>query len=335
MHHPLISVVVPVYKAEPYFQKCIDSIRNQTYTNLEILLVDDGSPDRCGEMCDAFAKEDSRIRVFHKENGGQSSARNVALDAATGEYIGFVDSDDYIDPDMYALLYGMIVDSQAQIACCGGQLEYADGTVAYFNHSYPADTERRVFNRLEALAEVIRNQRITNSLCDKLYAKEIFHNLRMSEGKIYEDMEIIPRCVEQAEVIVYDPTPKYHYNQTAESTIRGRFNPMRFAEADVALEKARDYAKRYPPLYEAAMANYIAVCLNIINMSEGVSECENRRKELMNQLRKPYSPGTIGYLSRKERIKLKALQISPICYSVLAHVVKAGKYVVALRKRDN
>ena len=100
----LISVIVPVYKVEPYLDKCVRSIVDQTYQNLEIILVDDGSPDRCGEICDAWAAKDSRIRVIHKENGGLSDARNAGMAVATGKYMGFVDSDDYIAPDMYRLL---------------------------------------------------------------------------------------------------------------------------------------------------------------------------------------------------------------------------------------
>ena len=113
MQSPLISVIIPVYKAEKHFRKCMDCIINQTYKNLEIILVDDGSPDKCGQMFDEFAKQDSRIRVIHKENGGQSSARNAALDIMTGDYVGFVDSDDWIETDMYQHLYNLILDYNA------------------------------------------------------------------------------------------------------------------------------------------------------------------------------------------------------------------------------
>ena len=105
----LISVIVPVYKVEPYLNKCIESIVNQTYKNLEIILVDDGSPDNCPAICDSWAEKDSRIKVIHKENGGLSDARNAGMVHATGEYIAFVDSDDYIDPEMYQSLYGVMV----------------------------------------------------------------------------------------------------------------------------------------------------------------------------------------------------------------------------------
>ena len=115
MNEPLISVIVPVYKAEPYLEKCVSSIRNQTYGNLEIILVNDGSPDNCGRMCDAFAQEDPRIRVFHKENGGQSSARNLGLDHMQGEYVAFVDSDDWIESDTLETAHKIIQKTSCQI----------------------------------------------------------------------------------------------------------------------------------------------------------------------------------------------------------------------------
>ena len=115
---PKISVIVPVYKVEKFLDRCVESIVGQTYENLEIILVDDGSPDNCPSMCDKWAEKDSRIKVIHKENGGVSSARNAALDAATGDFIGFVDSDDWIEPDMYESLMMRIDETGKDIAVC-------------------------------------------------------------------------------------------------------------------------------------------------------------------------------------------------------------------------
>lgn len=119
MSEPLISVIVPVYNAEKYIEKCVASIRAQTYRNLEIILVDDGSCDRSGELCEAFALEDSRIVVIRKENGGVASARNAGLDAMHGDYVGFVDADDWIDPEMYEVLLQRMIAENAQISCYG------------------------------------------------------------------------------------------------------------------------------------------------------------------------------------------------------------------------
>lgn len=317
MNDPLISVIVPVYQAEPYLQRCVDSIRNQTYTNLEIILVDDGSPDRCGELCDAFAKEDSRIRVFHKENGGQSSARNLGLDHMTGEYVGFVDSDDWIEPEMYQRLYTLSQIHKAQIVCCGIQKDYLNGEKAYFNGNYPTESEVQRYSTIEALEESLSNYRITYSPCDKLYHSTVFQTIRMTVGKIYEDMEMIPKCIEKAEIVVYDPYPYYHYNLTEESTIRGAFKPSRFAEMDVALEKAEDYRLRYPQLYNKAMGCYISICLNIVHISSGVASCAQRRKKIIEELRGTLPEEVTNTLSKKDKIKLAALRISPVAFEVL------------------
>ena len=127
---PLISIIVPVYKVEKYLVRCIKSIQNQTYTNIEIILVDDGSPDRCGIICDEIAREDSRIKVLHKENGGLSDARNKGIAIAQGEYVGFVDSDDYIEPDMYEHLLGVIEKYNVKLAICSLWCEDENGNSA-------------------------------------------------------------------------------------------------------------------------------------------------------------------------------------------------------------
>ena len=128
-----ISIIVPVYKVEPYLRKCLDSIVGQTYQKLEIILVDDGSPDSCGAICDAYAARDERIRVIHKENGGVASARNAGLDAATGDYIGWVDSDDWIEADMFECLLKGAEDYDADIVVCGREDSYPDHNLSIPN----------------------------------------------------------------------------------------------------------------------------------------------------------------------------------------------------------
>lgn len=325
---PKISVIVPVYKAEAYLTQCIDSIRKQTYQNLEIILVDDGSPDRCGAMCDEFAALDPRIRVIHKENEGQSAARNMALDMATGEYIGFVDADDWIEPNMYETLYCLLVDHSAQISACGARLVFEDGRISYLNTSYPADSSPRSFTTLEALENVISNKQLTNSLWDKLYHRSILDGLRLSEGKIYEDMELMPRCLEKAKKVVYDPVPCYHYRQTASSTIRGAFTPARFAEADVALKIAEDYKTRYPTLYPRAFAYYISVSLTIIHRSRKAKSCQALRRSLIHALKQPLPSASVALLRRITKLKLAAFRLGvPVfeCMMCAIDLVKGRK----------
>lgn len=320
MNNPLISVIVPVYKAEKYFDKCVNSIINQTYKNLEIILVDDGSPDICGKMCDEFAEKDSRVRVFHKENGGQSSARNVGLDNMSGEYVGFVDSDDWIEPNMYERLMSLIKKYDAQISACGTKLEYLNGTSGYFNPDYPNDTKIRYYSTFEALEQTFNNTMITYSPCDKLYQSEIFSSLRMTEGRIYEDMEIIPKCIELADRVVYDPIPLYHYNLTEESTIRGEFDLKQFAQVDVAFERAQEYSVKHPKLYHKAISSYMEICLNVIHCSKNIEKCNERRQEIISKLRKKTDSETMKELSKKAKIKLIALKISPYLFELMMDI---------------
>lgn len=317
MDQPLLSVIVPVYKAEPYLKKCVNSIRNQTYRNLEIILVEDGSPDRCGELCEAFAAEDERIRVFHKENGGQSSARNVGLDNMTGEYVGFVDADDWIEPNMYQTLWELAQKTESQIAACGCSLDHANGKITYFNSQYPKETQATCYTMMQALEESFHNMRITYSPCDKLYHASVFSDLRFTEGKIYEDMEIIPKCIEKTDCVSYLPTPLYHYNLTETSTIRGQFNPKRLAEADVAWDKAEDYKVRYPHLYDKALLEYYRICMNIIYLSAGVESCSERRQQMIRELKHVSCQG----MTRNDKIKLFLLNCSPALYVLFMKVI--------------
>ena len=158
---PLISVIVPIYKVEKYLNKCVKSIINQTYKNLEIILVDDGSPDNCGKICDKLAERDDRIRIIHKKNGGLSSARNAGIEIANGEYIGFVDSDDYIDNDMFETLYNNIKDNNADLSIIGYQIETIDNKVIkYF------ELEEKIYE-YESLIRYIKSH-ITKEIMDDI-----------------------------------------------------------------------------------------------------------------------------------------------------------------------
>ena len=135
-NEPLISVIVPVYKVEQYLDRCVQSIVDQTYKNLEIILVDDGSPDNCPAMCDAWAEKDDRVQVIHKENGGVSSARNVGLDAVTGSYIAFVDADDWIESDMLEFLLHNIIEFKADISGCTFSKDFSGNETSYVNLNF-------------------------------------------------------------------------------------------------------------------------------------------------------------------------------------------------------
>lgn len=213
MKEPKISVIVPVYKVEPYLRKCLDSIVNQTYRNLEIILVDDGSPDNCGAICDEYAAGDGRIRVIHQENGGVSSARNAGLSAVTGEWVGWVDSDDWIEPDMYEYLLKNALAQNADIAVCSRAERYRAQTV------FRAWECVTILEPEQALKALLENDMMQNYLWDKLWRRELFQNIRFPKGRTFEDIAVMDKLFLEAGRVVCLPGVKYHYVQRSDSIV--------------------------------------------------------------------------------------------------------------------
>ena len=218
----LISIIIPVYKVEKYLEKCIQSVINQTYENLQIILVDDGSPDNCGKICDEYAKKDHRIEVIHKSNGGLSDARNKGLEIAKGEYIGFVDSDDYIEADMYEVLYNLLKQYNADVSICNFYT-VSQGKISIKN----ADNGINEYNRIEILKEILLDKNIQSYAWNKLYKKELFDEIKYPIGKKYEDIGTTFYLLEKCNKVVVTGKSEYYYinrqdsivNNVTESTI--------------------------------------------------------------------------------------------------------------------
>ena len=315
MLQPLITVIVPVYKVEDCLERCVSSIRNQTYTNLEIVLVDDGSPDRSGELCDTLAKQDARIRVIHKENGGLSSARNAGLNIAKGEYVGFVDSDDWVDKEMYETLYALLTENDAQIAACGLQCDYADGKTSWFNPKYPGENKTELFLTQDALREVTYSEKITNSACDKLFSKSILDGLPMKEGIIFEDTQVMPFWLERASRVVYTPAPYYHYVMTESSITRGGIKARHFALADVHWERFYYYQDKHPQLASYAALSCVLTALGLIHASTNSADCTDLRKQLIRKTRSIDPKLFFALLSCKEKVKYCLFRVHPNLYT--------------------
>lgn len=212
---PLISVIVPIYKVEKYLDECIQSIVSQTYTNLEIILVDDGSPDRCPQMCDEWAAKDSRIRVIHQENGGLSAARNAGLDTASGDYIGFVDSDDYIRSDMYETLLDLLMDSKKKIAYCYSLYVLPDGNEV----CYRSEQSVRFLNTKQTL-NALHAFDFDIGMMSKLYEKELFESLRFPVGEVNEDMTMWIPLLDKSDGICDSGRILYCYRMNPNSITR-------------------------------------------------------------------------------------------------------------------
>ena len=220
-----ITVIVPVYNVEKYLDRCMESILAQTYTKLEIILVDDGAADSSGAICDSYAQKDERVQVIHKENGGLSSARNAALDIAQGEYIGFVDSDDYISVDMFEKLYQACVQYESEIAICCHYTERGDRLLI----EEPIVDESIQYTGVEALELLIRDQGIRNYAWDKLYKASLFQSIRYPDGRNYEDIATTYLLFYRAKRICSIPRYLYYY-QIREGSISSHVEDTKWLE---------------------------------------------------------------------------------------------------------
>lgn len=279
----LISIIVPVYNVEPYLCRCLDSILNQTYNNIEIILVDDGSTDRSGEICDAYREKDSRINVIHKRNGGSSSARNYGLEMAKGEYIGFVDSDDYIASDMYELLH-RYMRTDVDLVCCGMVHINKNGHVELHGAANVMilDTE-------QALKEMLHMRCFGISACSKLFKKEILKGISFPVGRTSEDLPFAYNVVKNCRNVVTIGAYKYYYCYRENSISRKPFLTRRVDYVLFARDVLKDIVVEYPILRNDAEARYV---LNIMLVAASIKESSNRddyeymRKRLVKVVRR-------------------------------------------------
>lgn len=206
----LISVIVPIFKVESFLQRCVESIRNQTYRNIEIILVDDGSPDGCPELCDEYAEKDTRIQVIHKKNGGLSDARNAGINAAKGEYICFVDSDDYIQPTMLECLTSAVEDTGAKLAIVNMRVIDEDGCQIFSLEQSPI--QDGFFSAQKLLPKIYQGLGWYYVVAwNKLYHRSLFAQIRFPVGRIHEDEYIIAQIMWKAQNIVCIDSEEYVY----------------------------------------------------------------------------------------------------------------------------
>lgn len=242
-----ISVIVPVYNVEAYLEKCVESILKQTYTNLEILLVNDGSTDSSGELCDQLAQRDQRIRVIHKENGGLSDARNRGIEEASSDLIGFIDSDDYIDEDMYETLYRQMLEFNADLSMCGHYDVYQQ-----IPEKQVAVIQTWELTPQEAIKMVMEAKILSVTAVNKLYKKELFEHLRFEIGKIAEDAFIMIALIHHCRKVVATNEKKYYYVHRENSITTQKFS-LKFLNVIEAYEQnATIIRENYPELADVA-----------------------------------------------------------------------------------
>ena len=258
----LVSIIIPVYNAETYLQRCVSSLLGQTYKQIEIILVNDGSSDNSGKLCEEYSKIDDRIKVIHKENGGAATARNKGLDEARGKYICFVDSDDYVSCEYIETLYNLLVENNADIAQC-------DYLLTFKGDSQIPKKEKVVSNYTGM--EMLKRFQIENDfriklvvVWNKIYKREIFDDIRFPEGIIYEDEAIIPKILFKAKRITYTTEKLYAYFMSENSVMRSEFSLKRLDYLTAIQERISFYEKvELSEFYYCDLQKYIASASNL------------------------------------------------------------------------
>lgn len=261
MESPLISVIVPVYNIQDYLERCVLSLLNQTYHHLEIILIDDGSTDDSLLLCKKLSEKDARIRVLSQSNQGVGAARNLGVSVAAGQYLGFVDGDDWIDADMYESLLSLILKESADVACCAHYREMDRGTKVV-----GAGTGILEFSCQEAFEALRQERLILNFLWDKLFRRELFSGILFPQKRRFEDLIVTPQWLYKTDKVVYLPQPKYHYsvrsgsltNKPVGDEMQWRYDMVK------ALVEQRDFCRKYR-LWERASGKLFRTCVHLIN----------------------------------------------------------------------
>ena len=272
----LISVIVPVYNVEKYIEKCLDSIINQTYKNIEILLIDDGSTDSSGKICDDYSKQDKRIKVFHKENGGLSSARNYGVDKSKGEYLTFIDSDDIIELDYIDYLFGLIKKYDVELSICPYTV-IINNTKKY---NFGKNNIEELMDTERCLKRMLCEEGFTVSACAKMYKKSLFDDIKFPVNKLCEDNGTTYKLMFKCDNIAYGNISKYNYFKRPNSIMTSKFNIKRMDLLDLTDTMCDDIEKKYPNIIDACNKRRVHARFSILRQ---MTNCELTEDERLKQ----------------------------------------------------
>lgn len=265
----MISVIVPAYNVEPYLKRCVDSLAGQTYKELEIILVNDGSTDGTGELCEQLALTDKRIKVIHKQNGGLSDARNAGIDVAEGEFYSFIDGDDYIEPDTYECMVAEMQNPKVSIVAAG----FADVDIQG-NTTFRVSPKYQCLTKEEAFKDVFGGRGyITQSSCNKLFRSNLFEKIRYKKGIINEDMEILPRLIDISSYVVLLDKVVYYYVKKPGSITTSSYSMKRYEAIKIEEDVYRMCKAKYPDLQP--YASYYEL-RSLYGMLCNLMGCDNR-----------------------------------------------------------
>ena len=316
----LISVIIPVYNIENFLERCVDSVRLQTYSNLEIILVDDGSTDRCPMLCDGYSETDSRIRVIHKCNGGLSSARNAALREAAGEFLFCLDGDDFIDLNCIEILYQNLIESRADLSV---------GNYCYYLESreirpHGKQNLRALLSQQDAIELSGRGREFTGSAWGKLYRRELFDGIEYPEGKLCEDQFVIYKILMRCSRIYFDSRPLYFYFVRRDSIMNSQGAERVIDVIDAARENEALIRKQYPSLTYVGIYRMAEAYLEVLNRIRIPEIKQKKMRYVMAEAREFFRKNREVILSDKEHVcsgKQKAggllIAMSPDLFIVL------------------
>lgn len=309
--NPLISLVLPVYNVEKYLDRCMESVVNQTYKNLEIILVDDGATDQSGKICDKWAKKDKRITVIHKENGGLSDARNVGTDHASGEYISYIDSDDTVEADYVEYLYYLVKKFHTPMSLCTHNIVFDEGK----RRKPLGNGEEIVLTDKEALESMLYHGQVDTSAWAKLYNLSLAKDIKYPKGKLFEDIGTTYKFFLKAGKIACGFRPKYNYFVRSNSIVTGAFSPRKLDLLDMTDEMANNVVIQYPDLKNAALRRQVYARFSTLNQTLGVRDAVEYQKSIIDYIKK-YRLAILNDVKAPKRDKaaIILLSISKILY---------------------
>lgn len=334
-----VSVIVPIYNVEPYLRKCVDSILAQTHRELEVILVDDGSPDGCPAICDEYAAKDARVQVIHKANGGLSDARNAGLDAARGEWLSFIDSDDWIGPDMYETLLKNAAEHGAQMSV-GGVADEVEENGAYRVVRSTAGEPDEALGRIAAMRKYFAG---SWSAWDKIYRREVFDGIRFPKGEINEDEAIVLQLLDRCGTVVYTGRVFYHYQRRQQSITTAAYSPKKLAWYRHCRANLDWVQEHHPELEKCAAKKLTESIISSLTQIAIVGEAPYRPYYLpiLDDLRANY-PLYRSSVSDESKLRFRLFWLRYISYKVYCAVIqirhgvfcRAEFWTVCYRKRS-
>lgn len=330
---PKVSVVVPIYKVEKYLGRCIESITNQSYTNLEIILVNDGSPDRCGDICEEYALQDSRIKVLHKENGGLSDARNFGMNYVTGEYTVFVDSDDWLELNMIETMIKLVNEYNSDIVQVG--FYYTYNNYLLFDDRYYSENDKPiVLDNYSLMKELVTNEKVKNFAWGKLYKTELIKDIPFKKGVLFEDVFWAHQVMQRVNKYVLSNKPLCYYLQREDSIVATY--TTRNLDIIEGLKERHEFIERYyQSLSDESYKLILRTSLlhyNLLLRNKDKDKEKIHRKNIRNYIKKNYKKLNKATLEDRElRLKLKLFNVYP-GLNLLSDIINKALRIVKLKQ---